>query len=401
MSSLESIQRKAFPVSYEEDKLKSKDVHQKFSLRELKNAPQVFYCEWLPVSTPEQRKYKQDIINKCSKTKDGCFNHWVGLPTLKFENQAESEGMPLNRYEQRMLQNYKESNYYALNKCRGAGASEIKTVRWDAFYYSILNKTPGRKGLTMAGLNQETATKFLHRIKQLCDTHPEVYLFPPKTDFPNKIFFAQGGSIWAMPAVPNSVRSLENVGDVNIEEAAFWVKVDDGPVLQAVEPHVVKSRARISNITTPNGKSGYFWQRIFDPECNPPTKYFKHTLNWREVVGIPEPDPEVLSDFDGNDPNSRDQIKKVYLHKYNNDKQYKRWFLDFFGQRDINEILDVVAPILDIKEIVKMYHSDRTEYDQELDNQFITTQNKAFGDFIEKDFQPIDFNDIIVEDNFE
>ena len=384
-----------------EEKRSTKEIFSKYSRREIKDPVLCFYCEWLPENTPEQRKLKEDIKKRYDVDRKCCWNHWVGLPTLKFENSADSEGMPLNRYEMRMLELNQQTNYYALNKCRGAGASEIKTVRWDAFYYSILNKTPGRKGLTMAGLNMETSTKFLHRIKQLCDQHPELYLFPPKTDFPTKIFFAQGGSLWAMPAVPNSVRSLENVGDVNVEEASFWAKVEDGPVLQAVEPHVVKSKARISNISTPNGKKGYYWTRIFDPEATPPTKYLQHVLNWREVVGIPEPDPEVLSDYDDTDPNERETIKKTYLHLYQNDRQYKQWFHDFFGQRDINEILNVAAPILDIKEIVKMYHSDRAEYDQELDNQFITTESKAFGPFIHKDFTPIDFNDIIDDTKFE
>jgi hypothetical protein len=253
----------------------------------------------------------------------------------------------------------------------------------------------------MAGLNMETSTKFLHRIKQLCDLHPELYLFPPKTDYPNKIFFAQGGSLWAMPAVPNSVRSLENVGDVNIEEASFWTRVEDGPVLQAVEPHVVKSRARISNISTPNGKKGYYWSRIFDPECNPPTKYLKHVLNWREVVGIPEQDPDVLKDYEGDDPNTREQIKKIYTHQYKTDKKYKQWFDTFFEGRDINVIMDVAAPILDIKEIVNLYHHDRAEYDQELDNQFITSENRAFGDWAEADFQCVDIKEILVDNDFE
>lgn len=375
-----------------------KEVYSKFSPKEIKDPVTVFYCEWMPENTPAERKLKEDTKKRYHKDKKCCWNHWVGLPTIKSANLEESEGMPLNGYEKRMLDLCQETNYYALNKCRGAGASEIKTVRYDAFYYGILNKVPGRKGLTLAGLNKEASTTFLHRVKQLCDLHPELYLFRPKSDYPDRIFFAQGGSLWAMPSVPNAVRSLENVGNVNIEEAAFWAKVDDKPVLQATEPHVVKSGARISNISTPNGKKGYYWNGIFDPTADPPTKYLKHVLNWREVVGIPEPDPNVLTDFDMDDPGVRDQIKKTYLHLYKNDKQYKQWFDGFFPGRTLDDILDVAAPILEVKEIVKLYNYDRPEYDQELDNQFITTGDKSFGTFLEKDFAPIDFSEIEFED---
>ncbi|MDE1812684.1 MAG: hypothetical protein KGH85_07455 [Thaumarchaeota archaeon] len=398
MTSLASSQERYTKTLVKRADSLTKKVHSKYGLRTIKDPVRCFYCEWLPENTPKQRKFKVDNKKRYHVDHKCCWNHWVGLPTLKFANSSESEGVPLNRYEQRLIEFNQSTNYYALNKCRGAGASEIKTVRWDAFYYSILNKTPGRKGLTMAGLNMTTSTKFLHRVKQLCDLHPELYLVEPKSDYPSQIFFAQGGSLWAMPAVPNSVRSLENVGDVNIEEAAFWEKVDDEPVLHSVEPHVAKSGTRISNISTPNGKRGYFWNKIFEPEMEPPTKYLKHVLNWREVVGIPEPDPEVLSDYDMSDFNVKDKIKKTYLHLYKADKQYKAWFDGFFGGRSIFDIMDVSAPILDIKEIVNMYEHDRSEYDQELDNQFITTENKAFGSFVEKDFAPIEFSDIEFEE---
>lgn len=394
MTSLASSQERYTKTLVKRISHLTKEVHSKYSFRTIKDPVHCFYCEWLPENTPEQRKFKVDNKKRYAKDLKCCWNHWVRLPTLKFENSLDLEGVPLNRYEKRLIDLNQSTNYYALNKCRGAGASEIKTVRWDAFYYSILNKVPERKGLTMAGLNMTTSTKFLHRVKQLCDLHPELYLFAPKSDYPSEIFFAQGGSLWAMPAVPNSVRSLENVGDVNIEEAAFWEKVDDGPVLKSVEPHVAKSRARISNISTPNGKRGYFWNKIFEPEMDPPTKYLKHVLNWREVVGIPEPDPEVLSDYNMSDSDAKDKIKKTYLHLYKTDKQYKAWFDEFFGGQSISDIMDVSAPILDIKEIVRMYKHDKAEYNQELDNQFVTSENKAFGEFLHMNFPSIDFSEI-------
>lgn len=371
---------------------KEKQIYTQFTIGEVKTVPKIFYCDWLAENTAEQRKFKTDVKKRYPNC---CHNHWYGLPTLKFEDESVSDPMPLNDYEGRMLSKYLSTNYYAQCKCRGAGASEIKTVRWNSFKYSTITNL-GRKCLIVAGVNQELATVFLHRVKELMDKHPEVYLFPPKSDYPTEIFFKQGGSMWALPAMPNIVRSLENVGDVDYEEAGFWKLNDDKPVLKAGEPHVTKSKAHVNHLTTPNGRRGYLWNDIFDPDLGtikPATKYLKHVINWREVVGIPEPDPTALSDFDMKDPNTRAQLKKTYLHRYAKDKEYKTWFDTFFPGRDINEILNVTAPILDVKEIVNLFLHDRPTYDQELDNQFILTENKAFGKFaVSENVIPIDFS---------
>ena len=366
-------------------RLKNKSALQKYPIREV-DIPDQFYCEW--ITDPKLKADYQKRYPFC------CWNHWFGLPTTKFDDDNKSEGNPLNEYQKRIIENYASTNYYAQNKCRGAGTSELLTVRYNAFKY-MSTKNVGRKSLVIAGINVDLAKLLLHRIKVLCDIHPEVYRFPPKSDHPNQIYFAQGGSIWALPANPDSVRSFENVGDVFYEESAFWNKIDDGPVLKAGDPHAIKSKARINSISTPNGKRGFMWDKMFNPELDPATKYFKHTLNWREVVGIPEPDPDVLADFDVKD---REAIRKVYTHRYNKDKQYRNWFDEFFEGRTLQDILSVEKSILDVNAIISLYKTDRAAYEQEFDNQFVISENRAFGAFIEQDFAPIDFEDIHDED---
>lgn len=370
---------------------KEKEIYSQFNVAQVKSLPSVFYCGWLPEGNANERKLKADTIKKCqSKEHNGCWNHWVGLPTLKFDDESESQGVELYNYEQRFLMTSLSTNYYALNKCRGYGASEIKTVRWNSFKYANMTKL-GRKALIIAGINEDLARVFMHRIKELCDRHPEIYLFQPKSDYPSEIFYKQGGSIWTLPARKDSIRSLENVGDVDYEESSFWNLNDDKPVLKAGEPHVAKSQAHINNISTPNGRRGYMWESIFDPELGvnkPPTKYTRQVGNWREVVGIPEPNPEILKDID---VHQRDDINKFYINKYEKDAAYRQWFHNFFPGREIKSILAVDKPILDIKEIYNVYMTDRATYDQEFDNQFIISENRAFGDFVHENFEPEEF----------
>jgi hypothetical protein len=377
------------------------DIYSNFPVSEVNTIPDFFYCDWLPDKIKTLFGgiiYKKDVIERCnSKERNGCFNHWVGLPTLKNESdeeQIDEYGNPITvdlyGYQKRFLGNYEATNYYAQNKCRGAGTTEIKVVRYNAWKY-MRTRIVGRKGLILAGINEQMAVGFLHRIKMLCDIHPEVYLFPPKTDYPQQIFFKQGGSLWGLPASPNAVRSLENIGDVDYDEDAFWSRIDDKPVLKAGEPHVIKSQAHVNHFSTPNGKMKFFWENIFDPECNPPTKYTKDVLNWREVVGIPEPNPLALEDVDFNKPETRQALDKVYLKRYETDKEYKAWFHQTFPNNTIKEILDVKMPIIDVKKIVNLYKTDMSTYQQELDNQFILNESRAFGEWKVGNFNSEEF----------
>jgi len=98
----------------------------------------------------------------------------------------------------------------------------------------------------------------------------------------------------------------------------------------AGEPHVIKSSAHIGVLSTPKGQRGFFWTRIFDPDVE--TKYTKHIINWREVV-------------------------------------------------------DVLIPIISVEQIKKMEIEDPVTYEQEMDNKFLLSEERGFGDFPEEDFE--------------
>ncbi len=296
--------------------------------------PALFYCGWLENQTEEQtnlKKQVQDCHPYC------CFNHLVGLPTLKYEDSSgnvigDSQPVPLWPYEKQMIERYEKTNYYAQNKCRGAGATEIISVRYMAYKYTT---TPikDRKCLLVAGINLNVAKVIMHRIKELCDRIPFVYKITPKSGNPSDLYF-RNGIIMAIPANPDDLRSYENVGDVILEESAFWNLNDDSPVLLAAEPHVVKSSSHIVVLSTPNGRRGFFWDKIFNPDIQ--TRYDKHVINWREVVEVP-------------------------------------------------------LPVVSKEHILQMKEDDLGTYEQEFDNQFTLSSNAAFGPFKVEDFEPVDF----------
>lgn len=266
-----------------------------------------------------------------------CFNHLVGLPTIKYKNEngnplGESDPIPLWDYEKEIIFRYEQTNYYALNKCRGAGASEL-FIRY-LLFKALTTTEQDRKVLFVAGISQQSAQALMYRMKILADKLHFMYRSKPRSDFPTELLFKKG-IVLALPAKASALRLLENVGDIFLDESAYWNLIDDEVVLTAAEPHVVKSNAHIAVVSTPNGQRGFFWNKIFNPDVK--TKYDKHTLNWLEVIDVP-------------------------------------------------------IPIIDKKEVLKMQAEDPVTYEQELNNQFLLSTEAVFGKFdLEEDYEVEDY----------
>lgn len=91
------------------------------------------------------------------------FNKLIGLPRRKISPFDE---MPIFDYELEMISNIQNNKYYALNKARCIGATEI--ILRLILHKAILNKIPARKFLIVAGTRSELARDHLRRIAALC-----------------------------------------------------------------------------------------------------------------------------------------------------------------------------------------------------------------------------------------
>jgi len=244
-----------------------------------------------------------------------CFNHQIGLPKKKFKDEfgidRESDPIELYDYEKNVIENYDREKYYALNKVRGSGITEVLAVRHMAYKYAVVNRITGRKYVLAAGINLSLSVGILRRMVELLKPFPFIYKELPNITNPKQILFKGGGEAIALPADPNASRGLENVGDVLLDESGFWGLVDDEPVLKAFEPFVTKSGAHIGVFSTPNGQRGFFWTKIFNPEII--TKYFLDvlTLNMVRNVKIPIIDIDEVDMTKETDPD-------LYAQEYNN-----------------------------------------------------------------------------------
>ena len=96
--------------------------------------------------------------------------------------------------------------------------------------------------------------------------------------------------------------------------------------------------------------------------------------------------------------------------RYQEDVKYREWydtftkngvlvFYDNGVKIPIEEIVDIPVPILDVNAIVYSSQTERSHYDQELDNEFISGENRAIGVFQEADLKADDLREQIAKYN--
>lgn len=350
--------------------------------------PKRFYCHWiLPGDESQYDEHQRPLVNdhkgRC------CFNHRVGLPARKWEeDEGSTESIPveLTHFNHRIMKNYFKHRKYSQNKCRGSGATEILTVRYMIFKYGVLGTVKNRKCIILPGTSSKLSDEISTRIKEVCDKIKHIYLKIPTTDKPKEFVFVTGGRIILTSATPDADRGFENVGDILLEEVAHWELVDDLPVFYASEGVYEKTRCHIVHNTTPRGKRGFYYDLIWSPEAT--SDYYHHVTNWREIIGLPIVKIEQLYDLGEITPEMLNDLRQQCLNQYKNNPEYFNWYNNFFTDNGavipIEELMDVPIPLLDINAIIGDSKTERSHYDQENDNQFISGENRAIGEFMEE-----------------
>lgn len=359
---------------------------QRTETEEKQFVPALFYCRWLPEKTEKEKKIKKSVMDCYPNC---CFNHRVGMPRITYKDpdtgmEWESDPIEFAGYEKKVLEDLETSNFWASLKCRGAGLSELITVRRTAYKYAVTTRIKDRKCLICAGTSRSLADEFIYRIKEITDKIPFVYRIKPKTATPSELFFIFG-VVQSVPAEEDAVRGEKNVGDVILEESSVWDLVDDEPVLKGAEPHVFKSQAKVSVIFTPKGKRGFVWTKIFKDEEGFVTKYKKYILNWREVVALPvrkyENIQDVIREAEFWLDKPMEARIKFFKNLYKTNRDYREWFDSFFNVT-IDELFDIQEPIISAFEIIKLAKTDPSTYQQEADDEFISNIDSFFGQFV-------------------
>jgi phage terminase large subunit-like protein len=154
------------------------------------------------------------------------------------------------------LVNAVKRNYGTIvGKTRQMGITEC--IASDILHRAALN--PGFTAIVLSR-GQAESSNVAKRLKSMADSIPE--LIELETRNTTDLRIKGGGRILFKPATPNSCRGYESVAYVVMDECAFIENIDQLYLSVLPSTEAVGDEARIVLISTPNGRSGFFWDRL-------------------------------------------------------------------------------------------------------------------------------------------
>ncbi len=107
--------------------------------------------------------------------------------------------------------------------------------------------------------NQSDTANIAKRVRLMISSRSDLSL---ATDSLQDLTLVDGGRLLFKPATPNAARSLESVSDILFDEAAFVDGIEG--IYSAAMPstEMLGDAARIIILSTPNGQSGFYWDRV-------------------------------------------------------------------------------------------------------------------------------------------
>lgn len=192
------------------------------------------------------------------------FNEKIGLP---LHPETLKPSLILD-YQMEYNKLWRENHKLIFNKSRKIGATEtgLRTICQGCF-----NQYRGHKVMIVAGNGIEHAYEFMEKFNNLFygpkdkgweDLNKKQWAYSDLVDSYRKsrIDLSSGVTINSYAAVPNALRSQENVKCVFISEAAHINRLEDRNVYNAIRP-IAANDPNVDFImeSTPNGKRGFFY----------------------------------------------------------------------------------------------------------------------------------------------
>ncbi len=159
------------------------------------------------------------------------------------------------RYQEQLVEAIENNYGTVVAKGRQLGCSETATsyMLWRAC------REPGFLGVVLSKGQADTAN-LCKRARMMADSNPEMIELATKNLTDLRI--VGGGRILFRPATPNGVRGLESVSMLFFDEIAFIPQVDMLYTAAMPSTEMCGPDARILMMSTPWGKSGFFYERL-------------------------------------------------------------------------------------------------------------------------------------------
>lgn len=179
-----------------------------------------------------------------------CFSHKVGMPLHPATLQPMQYMSHQIQFVDYLTKDTRQKKIH-VNKSRQIGFTEI-VLR--AIQYLSFNKYAGGKIMIIAGTREKTSKKIMQRFKLLFENIPQYV--KSSNDLITEL--TNGTTIEALPSNSEAIRGDTKIKCVFIDEAAFFGRVDDSVVMDAIRPIIMTNKSDFFMISTPNGPQGFF-----------------------------------------------------------------------------------------------------------------------------------------------
>jgi hypothetical protein len=128
-------------------------------------------------------------------------------------------------------------------------------------------KNPGYAAVILSK-SQVDSSNIAKRIRRMVDGLSDY--IDLATDSLTDLQIQNGGRLIFRPSTPNGTRGLESISDVLFDEAGFVADIERIYTSTLPATEMLQEQARIVILSTPSGRSGFYWERL--NSANPPGK---------------------------------------------------------------------------------------------------------------------------------
>ncbi len=182
------------------------------------------------------------------------FNKWIGLP------MKDGKEHSIYPYELDYYTKVKDHRLVIVNKATGIGMTEItlRLMLHAALTWNLSNK----RLCIVSGTRLEHARELLNRLEGII-IRRQRWLIKYKDCSSLRLF--NGCFFKVYPAANiDSIRGLDDIGFIFVDEAAFFRLKEQDSVREAIERYIAKTHPFIVWISTPRGKAGAFYEIYAD-----------------------------------------------------------------------------------------------------------------------------------------
>jgi hypothetical protein len=201
-------------------------------------------------------KNSSQLSDKTEKSKLPIPDHWQDFARL-CRIRSGNKVINFDPYDYQITLSNVIDNHFGtvVTKSRQLGITEAVACK---FLHKAC-KNPGYAAVILSK-SQVDSSNIAKRIRRMVDGLTDY--IDLATDSLTDLQIKNGGRLIFRPSTPNGTRGLESISDVLFDEAGFVVDIERIYTSTLPATEMVGDDARIVILSTPAGRSGFYWERL-------------------------------------------------------------------------------------------------------------------------------------------